>query len=216
MTEQPDHRPSFSLFFFSDDRPRNTDRYHLVFEATKFADEHGFDSVWVPERHFNKFGALYPNPSVLAAAIAAVTERVGIRGGSVVVPLHHPMRIAEEWAMVDNLSNGRVGISAASGWAEADFVLSGADFGQRRQETFDRLDTVRRLWRGERVNVRAGGGGEPLELQSYPRPIQPELPVWITTVGTKQTWIRAGELGYNYLTALVGNTLEDIAGKIRD
>jgi natural product biosynthesis luciferase-like monooxygenase protein len=207
--------PSFSLFFFSDDRPRESDAYRLVLEAAKFADAHGFEAVWLPERHFNPFGALYPNPSVLAGAVSAVTEHVGIRAGSVVIPLHHPVRIAEEWAMVDNLSGGRVSIAAASGWAEIDFGLSDADYAKRRQEMFDRLDVVRRLWRGESTPGRTGRDGTTPEVRSYPRPVQPELPVWITTVGTAQTWIQAGELGCNILTALVGTTLEEITGLIR-
>ena len=61
----------------------------------------------------HRFGGLYPNPSVAGAALAAITERVDIRAGSCVLPLHDPIRVAEEWSLVDNLSNGRVGISFA-------------------------------------------------------------------------------------------------------
>ena len=82
----------------------------------KFADEHGFHAIWLPERHFNQFGGLFPNPSVIGAALAMVTRNIQIRSGSIVAPLHHPVRIAEEWAVVDQLSGGRVGLSFASGW----------------------------------------------------------------------------------------------------
>ncbi|NGO72157.1 MupA/Atu3671 family FMN-dependent luciferase-like monooxygenase [Streptomyces boncukensis] len=209
-------QPSFSLFFFSDDRSEHKrECYHLVLEAAKFADTHGFEAIWVPERHFSTFGAPYPNPSVLAAAIAGVTEHVRIRAGSVVVPLHHPVRIAEEWAMVDNLSHGRVGIAAASGWSSTDFALSDADYGRRREEMFERLETVGRLWRGEEAVLGTDGNGGPVARQSFPRPVQPELPRWIATVGTRATWIRAGELGHNVLTALVATTLDEVEGHIR-
>ena len=79
--------------------------------------------MWVPERHFHPLGGLFPNPAVVAAAVAARTTRIAVRAGSVVLPLHHVARVAEEWAAVDALSNGRVGISLASGWNRADFVL---------------------------------------------------------------------------------------------
>ena len=69
----------------------------------------GFKAVWTPERHFHAFGGLYPNPAVTSAAVAAITTRVRVRAGSVVLPLHNPIRVAEEWAVVDNLSQGRVG-----------------------------------------------------------------------------------------------------------
>src|SRR5436309_12774451 len=111
----------FSVMFFAgSDRPRATDRYALVREAAQFADRHGFSAVWTPERHFHEFGGLYPNPSVTSAALAMITKRLQIRSGSVVAPLHSPIRIAEEWSVVDNLSGGRVAISFASGWMPED------------------------------------------------------------------------------------------------
>ena len=99
----------FSLFYFaSDESAAGTHKYRLLLEGAKFADQNGFSAVWTPERHFHAFGGLYPNPSVTSAAIAAITRSIQIRAGSVVLPLHNPARVAEEWAVVDNLSNGRV------------------------------------------------------------------------------------------------------------
>ncbi|MDQ3744190.1 MAG: LLM class flavin-dependent oxidoreductase, partial [Acidobacteriota bacterium] len=111
------------MFFASSEDAVSGSRYRVVLESARFADRNGFASVWVPERHFTKFGGLYPNPAVLHAALATATRRVRLNAGSVVVPLHDPVRIAEEWAMVDNLSGGRVGISFASGWNPADFAF---------------------------------------------------------------------------------------------
>src|SRR5579862_6086132 len=123
----------FSLFYFANDsRERTADRYELLLEGARFADANNFTAVWTPERHFHPFGGLYPNPSVTSAAIAAVTQRVKIRAGSVVAPLHDPIRIAEEWAIVDNLSNGRVAISFASGWQVNDFVLAPENHAKRK------------------------------------------------------------------------------------
>ena len=56
------------------------------------------------------------NPNVFHAALATITEKIQLRSGSVVMPLHHPVRVAEEWAVIDNLSNSRVGVAFASGW----------------------------------------------------------------------------------------------------
>src|SRR6185369_7607085 len=64
----------FSLLYFSSDEGQDAgNRYRLLLEGAKFADEHGFDAVWTPERHFHAFGGLFPNPSVTSAAIAAIT-----------------------------------------------------------------------------------------------------------------------------------------------
>ena len=89
----------------------------------RFADQNDFTAVWLPERHFHAVGGFSPNSSLLAAALARETTRLQLRGGSVVLPLHHPVRVAEEWSLVDNLSNGRAAIFIATGWHPERFRL---------------------------------------------------------------------------------------------
>jgi natural product biosynthesis luciferase-like monooxygenase protein len=204
----------FSLFMWGNDATPARDKYRLMLEAAKYFDRNGFDAVWTPERHFHAFGGPYPNPSVTAAALAAVTERLGIRAGSCVSPLHHPIRIAEEWAVVDNLSNGRVAIAFASGWQPNDFVLRPENHARNKQVMFEQLEQVRRLWRGEKIPF-SGPLGQEVLLETLPRPVQPELPVWVTTAGNPDTYRQAGELGANVLTHLLGQSVEELAGKIR-
>jgi natural product biosynthesis luciferase-like monooxygenase protein len=204
----------FSLFYFSADENENAqDKYRLLLEGAKFADKNGFAAVWTPERHFHAFGGLYPNPAVAGAAVAAITERVGIRAGSVVLPLHHPARVAEEWSVVDNLSKGRVGISFASGWQPNDFALMPGNFADNKAVMLRNIDVVRRLWRGESVAF-DGPLGKPVELRTLPRPVQKELPYWVTSAGNPQTFVDAGRLGANVLTHLLGQSVEELAEKI--
>ena len=211
----PKRALDFSLFYFASEAGGNgEDAYRLLLEGAKFADRHGFKAVWTPERHFHSFGGLYPNPSVVSAAIAAVTERVQIRAGSVVSPLHHPARIAEEWSVVDNLSRGRVGISFANGWHDRDFTLNPANFADRREIMRRNITTVRQLWRGEAVEF-PGGRGNVVPVKIYPRPIQRELPVWVTAAGSPETFKLAGEMGAGILTHLLGQELDDLAKKIK-
>jgi len=204
----------FSLFYFaSDEGEEVADKYHLLIEGAKFGDRHGFASVWTPERHFHAFGGLYPNPAVASAAIASVTERISIRAGSCVLPLHNPIRVAEEWALVDNLSKGRVGISFASGWQPNDFVLKPENFANRKEILFRDIEVVRKLWRGEAVSM-PGPNGDLIEVRTLPRPIQSELPVWITAAGNPETFRMAGEGGFNILTHLLGQSVEELKAKI--
>ncbi|HEX2224420.1 MAG TPA: MupA/Atu3671 family FMN-dependent luciferase-like monooxygenase, partial [Thermoanaerobaculia bacterium] len=203
----------FSLFYFADAAGPRDGRYRLLLEGAKLADRRGFAAVWTPERHFFAFGGLYPNPAVTGAAVAAVTERVAIRAGSVVLPLHDPLRVAEEWAVVDNLSNGRVGISFATGWHPDDFVLAPDRYAERKAALREGIDTVRRLWRGEVVRRRNGLGQE-VEVGVQPPPLQAELPVWITAAGNAETFRLAGELGAGVLTHLLGQSVADLAAKI--
>ena len=204
----------FSLFYFaSADDGEYADKYRLLLEGAKFADTHGFAAVWTPERHFHEFGGLYPNPSVTSAAIATVTERIQIRSGSVVLPLHDPLLVAEEWAVVDNLSHGRVGVSFASGWHANDFVIAPENYTNRREIMRQRVEAVRRLWRGEHVR-RHDGDGREIEVRIHPRPVQRELPIWVTAAGSPETFRLAGEIGANLLTNLLGQSFEQLAGKI--
>jgi natural product biosynthesis luciferase-like monooxygenase protein len=206
----------FSIYFFSDDGSKNSDdKYRLLLESARFADRRGFSAVWTPERHFQAFGGLYPNPSVLSAALAMITERTQIRAGSVALPLHHPVRVAEEWAVVDNLSRGRVGVSFASGWHPNDFLFAPGAYDERKEVMYRHIETIRKLWAGESVTFHGVNGGE-VEVGVLPRPVQPQLPVWITTAGSPETWNRAGEIGANVLAALPGYAVEDLAALIRD
>jgi natural product biosynthesis luciferase-like monooxygenase protein len=205
---------SFSLFYFASDATADPGaRYRLLLEGAKFADENGFEAVWTPERHFHTFGGSYPNPSLMAAALATITRRVHIRAGSVVLPLHHPVRVAEEWSVVDNLSKGRAGVSFASGWHAQDFVLAPANYATRREVMFHDIETVRKLWRGEEVRFKSGTGAE-TAVKIYPAPFRPHLPVWVTAAGTEETFRKAGEIGANVLTHLLGQSLQEVVHNV--
>ncbi|GHH43756.1 non-ribosomal peptide synthetase/type I polyketide synthase [Streptomyces candidus] len=204
----------FSLYFFGD-YPQDTDhdKYALIMEAATFADEHDFHALWLPERHFNSFGALFPNPSVLAAALASRTSRVRLHAGSVVLPLHHPVRVAEDWSVVDNISGGRAGLCVASGWHATDFALAPQHFGRHREVMYEQLETVRHLWSGQPLRTTAGDG-EPVEIRLHPRPVQQQLPLYVAVVGNPDSYRRAAAEGLGVVTNLMTQTVEQLAENI--
>jgi natural product biosynthesis luciferase-like monooxygenase protein len=204
----------FSLFYFAADAgDAKGNRYRLLLEGARFADTHDFEAVWTPERHFHPFGGLYPNPSVTSAALAVITHRVGIRAGSVVLPLHNPIRCAEEWSVVDNLSGGRVGLSFASGWHSSDFALAPDSFGDRRERMARGIETVRALWRGESVQA-TSGDGRAIQVTMYPPPVQRDPRIWITASGSPETFAAAGRMGANILTNLLVMKPEELAANV--
>ncbi len=202
-----------AMFFASAQQTRDPDRYSLLKESARFADRHGFRCIWTPERHFHDFGGLFPNPSVLSAALAMITSRIQIRAGSLVSPLHDPIRIAEEWAVVDNLSSGRVAISFGSGWNIDDFVFYPERYGHRQALMYEQIAVVQDLWQGKSIQ-RVNPNGKAISVRLLPPPIQRELPVWITSSGNLETFKSAGAAGANLLTHLLGQDVHTLAEKI--
>lgn len=206
--------PTFSLLFFaSQPALSNAGQFDLFRASTRFADVHGFEAVWIPERHFHAFGGLFPNPALAAVVLAETTCRIRIRAGSVVMPLQHPIRVTEEWAVVDQLSGGRVDLSFAIGWNPNDFVLAPSHFQERKQITLQGVETVRRLWRGETLWL-PNGHGESTAIRVFPSPVQPDLNVWFTCSGGEERFREAGEWGFNILTALLFQSVDDLKRKI--
>ncbi|MBW1598461.1 bifunctional LLM class flavin-dependent oxidoreductase/SDR family oxidoreductase [Streptomyces sp. JJ38] len=205
----------FSLMFFASDENSlsGSERYDLLVRSARYGDEHDFLNIWVPERHFTRLGSLYPNPAVLHAALARETSRIGLRAGSVVLPLHNPLRVAEEWAVVDNLSGGRAGLSLATGWNPDDFALFPDRYSERAAHLDEALPTLRALWRGEPTSATSGTGA-PIRIRSYPRPVQPELPLWLTAASSPASFAKAGSVGANLLTHLLDQGVDGLAENI--
>lgn len=209
--------PRTSLYFFANAAEESApDYFAFVLEASRRADAAGLHAVWIPERHFVDFGGLSPNPAILASAIASVTTSIQVRAGSVAAPLSHPARIAEDWAMVDNISGGRAGISFASGWHPNDFVLSRHPFEERRDVTARTITEVRHLLSGGELPYRRSPDTPPVDVRTRPSAVQGrDFPVWITATGTRATFETAGRQGIGIMTALLGQSLHQLRDNVR-
>ena len=210
---KPTGKLDFSVMFFGADRGAEH-KYDLLIDTAKYADANGFTAIWTPERHFGEFGGAFPSPAVLSGALSTMTENLQIRSGSVVLPLHDPVRVAEEWSLVDNLSKGRIGLSIASGWQPDDFVFNSTKYFERREEMRDKITELQKLWKGETVS-RKNGIGKDFNIKIRPRPVQQELPLWITAGGNPETFKYAGETGANILTHMLGQSLERLEENIK-
>ena len=202
-----DENIDFSVFCF----PPSADRAHvpLLLDIARFADRLGFSAIWMPERHFARFGGAFPNPSVAAAAVAATTRRIGIRAGSLVLPLHHPVRVAEDWALLDNLAPGRVGVAFASGWDDQTEVLTRPS----ARPFLELVDDVRRLWRGEAIDVPRADGGNSAVRIALP-PTTRDLAVWLSIARRRDGFADAAAIGAGVLTHLLAQSPEDFATRV--
>ncbi|WP_433183378.1 LLM class flavin-dependent oxidoreductase [Actinoallomurus sp. CA-150999] len=156
--------------------------YDYQLEIAELCEELGFDGIWVAEHHFRDYG-LVPNIFTLLSYLAARTERLRLGTGIVVLPLHNPVHIAEEAAMVDLLSGGRLEMGIGRGYQSVEFESFGVDLGEARERFNEALDMITALWTQENVHFQGKFYGTGNEVTLMPRPVQqPHPPLHVAAV----------------------------------
>jgi alkanesulfonate monooxygenase SsuD/methylene tetrahydromethanopterin reductase-like flavin-dependent oxidoreductase (luciferase family) len=134
--------------------PRTHERFYAeLLEQAQAADELGFESFWVAEHHFHEYGGI-PRPPVWLAAAAHATRRIRLGSAVVVLNFDNPLRTAEDYAMVDLLSGGRLDLGVGSGYLKHEYAGFGLDMSDKRERFEEALAVVRRAWSGERFSHR--------------------------------------------------------------
>ncbi|MBM3139537.1 MAG: LLM class flavin-dependent oxidoreductase [Chloroflexi bacterium] len=152
--------------------------YAETFDQIRTAEELGWDSVWVTEHHFTDDGYL-PDVNAAAAAIAAITERVRIGHSVLLLPLHHPLRVAEAGAVIDIISNGRFIFGPGLGYKVDEFEAFGIDRRHRGRLMDESMELITRAWTQERFSFE-GRHFRVRDLAVTPRPVQrPRPPIWM-------------------------------------
>lgn len=177
------------------------------------AEDYGFDSVWPAEHHFTEYG-ICGSPVVNLAAIARTTKRIRLGTGVVVLPFNHPVRVAEDFAMLDRISGGRVDLGVGRGYQPVEFAGFGIDQSQSRAIFDESIEIIRRCWTEERVDFE-GKYYRFENLEVRPRPLQkPHPPIWMAAL-SEESFEKAGRLGFNLLLSPVfGGSLKDARDRI--
>lgn len=167
--------------------------YHQVVEQAEVAEELGFDSVWLTEHHFSQYGR--PGVSPLAAAIAMRTSRVRIGTSVYLLPIHHPIDIAEDAAVIDILSRGRLDFGVGRGYQPEELLVYGFDSATIRERHNEALEIIRQAWlKGE---IEHEGRFWKIPKREFrPLPLQkPYPPIWqpIISSGSYEEAIRLGK-----------------------
>ncbi len=186
----------FSMQTHKDLDYEHVDLYRNSLEQVKLAEAVGFDSVWLSEHHFLEDGYC-SSPLVMAAAMAAVTERVRIGTGAFILPLHNPVRIAEDAATVDLISNGRFDLGVAIGYRKEEFEGFGLDIGQRPSRIEEGLEIIQKCW-SEGPFVYEGKRFSFSEINVTPKPVQRPIPIYVGAF-EEPAIRRAARLGYPLL-----------------
>ena len=156
----------------SDDLHRLTD----VVRLAEAAEESGLSALWIAEHHFHR-GGICPSPPVLLAACGARTHRLRLGSLVSVLPFHSPLELAEQYAMLDRLLNGRLNLGVGSGYIPMEFEGFGVDPETKRQRFDSGLDTIRRAFAGEEIRA-PEPNARPVRINV--RPVQsPHPPLWI-------------------------------------
>src|SRR5205809_6425537 len=141
---------------FTGQVPQDSDRtfereYREVVDLVRLAETLGFDSAWVSEHHGSSDGYL-PSLLPMLAAFAASTQRMKLGTGVMLTPFHDPLRLAEDAAVVDQISGGRLILGLGLGWRDEEFRMFGQGVGERVRRTVDTVEILRRAWTGKRFS----------------------------------------------------------------
>jgi alkanesulfonate monooxygenase SsuD/methylene tetrahydromethanopterin reductase-like flavin-dependent oxidoreductase (luciferase family) len=195
----------FGYFTLSDNHYENNARSANQFvsdilDEGVYAEQLGYHSAWIGEHHFNSLGVL-SCPDLVLANLAARSKRIRLAPAVTVLPLHHPIRVAEQWATLDLLSNGRVDWAAGRGYDRREYQPFHVDFDDNQAIFEEGMEVVRRLWSagGERISHH-GKHYHFDDVRITPQPVQKPIPSYVGSF-SKPSIELAARLGCGVIVA---------------
>ena len=183
-----------------DDNRREANQFVAdILDEAVYAEEVGLHSAWIGEHHFSTLGVL-SCPDLVLANVAARTKRIRLAPAVTVLPLHHPIRVAEQWATLDLLSGGRVDFAAGRGYDRREYLPLNVSF-EHNQEIFEEgMEVVRRLWSADRPISHHGRHYRFDDVAITPKPVQRPLPAYVASFSQPSIEL-AGRLGCGLIVA---------------
>src|SRR5438552_17114219 len=194
----------FGYFTLSDNHYDNNTRGanefvdHILDEAL-YADALGMHSAWIGEHHFSTLGVL-SCPYLVLANVAGRTRHIRLAPAVTVLPLHHPIRVAEQWATLDLLSGGRVDFAAGRGYDRREYLPLKVSFEDNQAIFEEGMDVVRRLWSSVGPISHHGKYYQFDDVAITPKPVQRPLPAYIASFSQPSIEL-AGRLGCGLIVA---------------
>jgi natural product biosynthesis luciferase-like monooxygenase protein len=208
----------FGINFFPAFRPNQqttAEYYAQCLRVSERADELGFNSVKTVEHYFHDYGGHSTNPIVLLAAIASRTKHLRPITGAVIPAFNHPIKLAGELAMLDNLCNGRLDVGFGRAFIPEEYAAFGLDMQDSREMFDEGVAVVRRLWTEDRV-THEGRFWQFQHVHSMPRPVQkPYPPIWVAAITTEESFVNAAKNGYNVMIVPYAGGLEHTSAMVR-
>jgi alkanesulfonate monooxygenase SsuD/methylene tetrahydromethanopterin reductase-like flavin-dependent oxidoreductase (luciferase family) len=175
-----------------DPQARLDEQYAAAIEQCAWADDLGFETVFIGEHHGAEDGYI-PSSMVLMSAIAARTKRIEIHLSALLLTMHHPLRLAEDLAVLDIVSGGRLTVTAGMGYRPHEFEMFGVDIKKRLKIYNDTIEVLGKAWTGEPFEF------EGRTVRVTPKPVQKPGPKIIIGGSTEASAARAAKMGFDYM-----------------
>jgi alkanesulfonate monooxygenase SsuD/methylene tetrahydromethanopterin reductase-like flavin-dependent oxidoreductase (luciferase family) len=191
----------FGIFVFGDNPPdigrSNQKYYEEVLTMGEWAEELGLDSFWLGEHHFFWHGTCVSPPAIIAA-LGQRTKKIRLGPAVSVLPFRHPLIVAEEYALADNLCGGRLNFAIGSGFSPVEYRMFGMTMEEARDRYWESFDIILKAWRQDEYSHH----GKYYRIDNgslYVKPVQkPMPPTWIAA-SSDETLIKAGEMGFSIM-----------------
>src|SRR5690554_1480507 len=187
-------------------------RIRDLMEEIQLADQLGLDVFGVGEHHRPDYAV--SSPAVILAAAAMVTKRIKLASAVTVLSSDDPVRVFQDFATVDHLSDGRAEIMAGRGSFIESFPLFGQDLKDYNELFTEKLDLLLKITQNEKLSWKGKHRPSFDNLGIYPRPYQSPLPIWLAAGGTPSSAVRAAKLGLPLMLAIIGGMPEQFVGFI--
>src|SRR5690242_13219502 len=165
--------------YFPDVHPPFAEYFEEILDEVQLAEELGFECYWFTEHHFLVYGGPIPNPAVFLSAAAARTSKLKLGSAIAIVPLRHPLQTAEDYAMMDAISGGRLEFGVGRGNTPLDYELYGVDQADNRAKFEEAMEVITKAW----TNDTFSHHGRFWDLDGvgvFPKPAQKPMPeVWV-------------------------------------
>jgi alkanesulfonate monooxygenase SsuD/methylene tetrahydromethanopterin reductase-like flavin-dependent oxidoreductase (luciferase family) len=183
-----DHHPSFARTI--------PELYKEVLDQGILADQLGYDAFFVAEHHFHEYGAV-PNPAIFLTALAQHTKRIKLGPAISILTFHNPLTVAENYAMLDILSNGRLILGLGSGYLKHEFEGYDIDPETKRERFDENLAVLKHALNSQRINIK-GKYGNYLNVQTNVRPTQAQIPLYVAVLRAEAAY-HVGKQGHNII-----------------
>jgi len=175
--------------------------YEEILQQAELLEELGYDAAWFGEHHYS--GYSFGNPAMIALAAAARTRRLRLGTGVSLIPLHHPLRLAEEYAMLDVLTGGRLDYGVGRGFLSYAYELFNIDLSESHERYHEGIELIIKAWTAEGPFSFDGRFWKLRDYEFFPKPVQkPHPPIFAAGAGTPASFTWAGKMGLDLCTAL--------------